>query len=604
MWRAALLVLAGAAFASPSALHAQTNGLTPKERTLWYHLSQGTEFLPYDFFMALKDFKTGRMLSESFPEFGFLEDPGPHNAAQLPVGVTLDETRDLRFAGVKMIGLNCAACHTAEPTRNGKPVRIDGATALVNVNGFSTRVGDSIQQTLTDAGEFLAFARRVIQRKTPSGAFALAQAVQERILADFQELVVQDERIVGRLKKLLDRRFDEAPALDVSKVIVDKTAAGTVDAIAARTKQLDDESQKLMAPSEFAAEILALAPRPALLTRLGVRHNASLRSTIAEIIVIHRLLRARFETFRQAKADIKTVPGYGRVDAFGTARNKLFPEHAQPLDAPVRFPFLWEIPVVQWFHWDGNTRSALERNVGEALGVGVIVDSKTGESTIRLDNLIALEAYAAKLQPPRWPVDVFGAIDNQKAAAGKLLFQKRCLTCHEDVAPGAIVKDTILELKKVGTDALRVTNIRRKVGGDGFFDAIAPRLKQVIEAAEGAAGDPAVNHWRPSTANQPDLPLGYPNRPLRSIWASPPYLHNGSAPTVYDLLLPAEKRPVRFRLGSREYDTAKLGYVEDDRATFEFDVTKPGNSNQGHDYNNAQFTDEQRFELIEYLKTR
>src|SRR4051812_23167491 len=105
MWRAVLI--ACACSMTGSQVIAQTNGLTVADRKTWYHLSQGTEFLPYDFYLAFKDFETGGMLSDSTKEFGFLEDVGPHNPKRLPVGITLEKTRDLRFADVQMIGFNC-----------------------------------------------------------------------------------------------------------------------------------------------------------------------------------------------------------------------------------------------------------------------------------------------------------------------------------------------------------------------------------------------------------------------------------------------------------------------------------------------------------------
>jgi mono/diheme cytochrome c family protein len=580
---------------------AQTNGLTPEERKTWYHLSQGTEFLPYDFFKALKDFQTGGMLFDSFKDFGFLEDVGQHNPEKLPVGISLDETRDLRFAGVQMIGLNCAACHTAELKHQGKVLRIDGATAMVNVNGFSTRVGQSIQKTLTDPREFLQFVHRVVQQKSRPLAFPLAGSLHEKLIAHFEELITDDERILKRVQAMLDERFQEKPVIDVEKVIAPKTA---LDSLPARLKKMDEAEERLKAPAtQLLKEVFELDPRPAALRLFGLGHNAILRSTIGEIVIIHRLLRARFESFKEQMNRVKTTPGFGRVDAFGTARNKLFPEHAQDLDAPVRFPFIWEIGILEWFHWDGNTTSATERNVGEALGVGVIVDPATGESTIRLDNLLRLEAFAAKLQPPQWPADVLGPIDEAKRAAGAKLFKKHCAKCHDILGSTGKIKDMIVGIDKLKTDGLRVKNIRRPVGGDGFFDAISPILKKVIDAAEVDAGNPKLNHWRPSKQSGPVV-VGYPNRQLRAVWASPPYLHNGSVPNIYELLLPPDQRSKRFKLGAREYDREKLGYLEDGSAKFEFDTTVEGNFNTGHDYNNAQFTDSQRFDLIEYLKSR
>ena len=114
--------------------------------------------------------------------------------------------------------------------------------------------------------------------------------------------------------------------------------------------------------------------------------------------------------------------------------------------------------------------------------------------------------------------------------------------------------------------------------------------------------------------------LAYKGRPLTGVWATPPFLHNGSVPTLYDLLLAPLDRPKSFPLGTREFDPEKVGYVTDksspqyltDKAkqenTFTFDTHDaagkpiPGNDNGGHDYGNARFTDAERWALVEYMK--
>jgi len=110
-------------------------------------------------------------------------------------------------------------------------------------------------------------------------------------------------------------------------------------------------------------------------------------------------------------------------------------------------------------------------------------------------------------------------------------------------------------------------------------------------------------------ANDPHL--GYISRPLNGIWATAPYLHNGSVPTIFDLLQPTAKRPPSFNVGTREYDPKNFGYVTTPNAEnqFKFETRDPngelldGNSNAGHDYSNNTFTDDDRYSLIEYLKT-
>jgi hypothetical protein len=111
--------------------------------------------------------------------------------------------------------------------------------------------------------------------------------------------------------------------------------------------------------------------------------------------------------------------------------------------------------------------------------------------------------------------------------------------------------------------------------------------------------------------------LAYKGRPLTGIWATPPYLHNGSVPTLYDLLLPPDQRPASFSLGTREFDLVKVGYVTEPTADnrplwpdeiFVFrardDSGNPiaGNANMGHDYGNAALQPEDRMALIEYMK--
>ena len=104
--------------------------------------------------------------------------------------------------------------------------------------------------------------------------------------------------------------------------------------------------------------------------------------------------------------------------------------------------------------------------------------------------------------------------------------------------------------------------------------------------------------------------LGYKSRPLAGVWATPPYLHNGSVPTLDDLLRPPAERPKAFDVGSREYDPEKLGLrAVAGSNSFRFETVDgsgapiPGNSNAGHDYGNASLSAQDRRALLEYLKT-
>jgi hypothetical protein len=105
--------------------------------------------------------------------------------------------------------------------------------------------------------------------------------------------------------------------------------------------------------------------------------------------------------------------------------------------------------------------------------------------------------------------------------------------------------------------------------------------------------------------------LGYKARPLTGIWATAPYLHNGSVPNLYQLLLPPEQRMQSFWLGTRQFDTRDVGFVtgQSPENTWRFDTRDAqgrviwGNFNGGHDYGNAGLSDRDRYDLVEYMKT-
>jgi hypothetical protein len=87
------------------------------------------------------------------------------------------------------------------------------------------------------------------------------------------------------------------------------------------------------------------------------------------------------------------------------------------------------------------------------------------------------------------------------------------------------------------------------------------------------------------------------------VWATAPYLHNGSVPTLHDLLLPAKDRPKTFPLGHRDYDPVKVGYTTPEgKPLFLFDTSKIGNGNGGHEFG-TNLGEADRVALIEYLKT-
>ena len=99
---------------------------------------------------------------------------------------------------------------------------------------------------------------------------------------------------------------------------------------------------------------------------------------------------------------------------------------------------------------------------------------------------------------------------------------------------------------------------------------------------------------------------GYANTPLDGIWARAPYLHNGSVPTLWDLLQPVEKRPATFYSGYDVYDPKYVGFItsgpDAESEGFKFETCMPGNSNMGHTFG-TDLKDDEKWDLIEYMKT-
>ena len=97
--------------------------------------------------------------------------------------------------------------------------------------------------------------------------------------------------------------------------------------------------------------------------------------------------------------------------------------------------------------------------------------------------------------------------------------------------------------------------------------------------------------------------LEYKARPLNGIWATAPYLHNGSVPSLAELLLPPEQRSKKFAVGRREFDPQNVGFQSAAvPGTFTFDTSLAGNSNSGHVYGTT-LSPEDRQALLEYLKS-
>ena len=523
------------------------NGLDAGGRETFYHLSQGSEIMPIRWLRAIEDPATGRPFMENLDRFGLLPDPDRNDG--LPVGMTL--SKPYPIVG-QMAGITCAACHVAEFRFAGKGVRVDGSPNMFDMQAFYEAMLNAAQGTISDPGRFNRAAERLVR---------------------------QD----------LDRYGPFGP---VVRVYFWVTGAGR-----------------------------AAAFRDDLKARI-------------ELLKVINTAIARREA--NAKPGEATTSGFGRLDAFNGTRNfllgRLSEANLVPLAAPVKFPPIWGFKDYEWIEWTQNTNSVLERNVTETLGAGATVSLDPGparfQSSVPVRNLHQLEVTAYGIRPPAWPAAVFGQADAAAAARGRQLFQAHCASCHE-YGPETLTSMGLVRLRtfgpeELGVDASAAQQVAAPVadvgdlplgGSHSFAKAVAfvvngirnkAYVQDGVSPAEQAQMEDRARrggvYWR-DTLLETGKP--YAARPLHGVWAMAPYLHNGSVPTLYDLLLPPERRPRQFPIGQRDFDPKKVGYRTDAplaSAKYVVDTTKPGNANTGHAYG-AVLTDPQRWDLVEYLKT-
>ncbi|MGY3615232.1 di-heme-cytochrome C peroxidase [Bradyrhizobium sp. USDA 10063] len=359
---------------------------------------------------------------------------------------------------------------------------------------------------------------------------------------------------------------------------------------------------------------------------------ADVRSGLACFANVFKLQKVFSEAVREGKDD--TAAGFGRLDAHGKGLNQLLAaplgevKNYAPLVAPVRFPALWDTPYFNWVLYNGSIRQPLARNVIEALGVQAPIQHNTmlGDRVvhaIQMDNVIWGQRMLMDLRSPPWPESILGMLDQKKVARGGQLYANACADCH-DARPTRTrsegsaceeIRIPLFDLDTIGTDREQATtfNKRRisleKIHGPpdiANYKAAETVTKHIDEqwisqSPANAALAEEINCGRPNSFR---APLAYRARPLNGIWAMAPYLHNGSVPSLYDLLLPPDQRPRKLYVGNWEFNPEIVGYDMKNQFpdALPIDTAARGNSNAGHEYG-TDLSEEDRKALIEYLKT-
>lgn len=627
--------------------------------SLWfYNTTQGSGLLPYDFFLVLEQAEAEELFraNANIDRYRYLpQKPTFFNPDGLPVGFTRED-----YQGKDYVGLTCAACHTGQVNYQGTAIRIDGGPAMADMVGFLTGLQDALRATQDDP---------VRQQRFVEAVLALNNSYRhaDEVRADLARWTQKTE-----LYNIINHsRVDYGYArLDAFGRIYNRVLQHVLSKSQLRSLLLD---------IEMPAGNALLTPAQVDLVLTDIEETIIGDQEFLQIT--NRLL-----------SDEPGYPGLGLKQLLAI-REVIFNEP----NAPVSYPFLWDITHSDYVQWNGIANNAgvgaLGRNAGEAIGVFGILDWSTREpgfsiaawltgqenkhqhvdfkSSIDLVNLERLEAHLKSLKSPQWPEAILGPIDREKAARGKRIYAHYCQSCHEIIERDAwdrIVLAKMSSLEAVGTDPAMARNSVNYRGKSGNFKSTyqktsvgtlvleeeAPVVQILTAVTSGvvASPDPDKRFYRrwadwfytlgmsffdndikPSIKSgnyQPDTTahpyaslLAYKARSLNGIWATAPYLHNGSVPTLYDLLLPqkrpgdpdeGEYRPDEFMVGSREFDPVRVGFRSEGYDGFVFRTQDVGDLNSGHEYASGRtpqpdgrvlpaLTDQQRWDLVEFMKT-
>jgi mono/diheme cytochrome c family protein len=510
-------------------------GWAPDERDWFHHVSQGTVTLPipYAWFIALErpvpSLRSPGLFSDPqfLDRFGFIPSPlSANNPGALPVGfsrtTTTDPTNGKPF---DQLGLTCAACHTGRLDYRGTAVYIDGGPAMTDVGKFRSSLGFALGLTALSPPRFLRFAERVLGPGYSLAALAQLKRELKKTVAEGLKLQIAEPREKGNVEE----------------------GYGRLDAL-----------------NRIGNEVFS--------TQLGDKRN---HAALTAPVAYPHIWDAPWFDWVQYNSSIEQPMVRNAGEAMGVRALVNYDGIAMPrFTSTISMQTLHEI---------------------ETMLAGKQAPTAAGRFT--------------GLRAPAWPGDVLPPIDQPLAQRGAALYLQHCSGCHlpavqtpafwtspawtpPNAAGERYLRLRVIPTDVVGTDPAQAMDMKARIVraplSFGFTGAVGtegdvgrypygPALGQIVEKVvtrwydtqtppTSPADRERMNGYRPNGirdgigAPGATVPV-YKARPLDGIWATAPYLHNGSVPTLYDLLSPYTERPREFWLGNREFDPVKVGYV-------------------------------------------
>jgi cytochrome c5 len=587
---------------------------TCQERQEFWFTDQGSQIIPYSWFLYLEQPDSTAKFADpaNMDRYRYLpQSQTTLNPDSLPIGFTMGSAKNNRaykdISG-EWLGMTCAACHTGQVEFGGAKYLIDGAPSMADFEGMFIDLALALSRTHRDDQKFQRFADLVIAENKSRGTGTTDPETLRRELADLARIRTEwNTRNAGTAES---GPYGHA-RLDALGAIFNEVAATAFDA--------PQNVRPANAPVSYP--FLWDTPQHDKVQWNGSVANAGLGSlarNVGEVLGVFGALEIRGRRLIPiGHASSVDVKGLGRLE-----------ELAWKLQSP-----LWadtDLPAIDlakaargkadFDRFCVSCHQPIDRADPNRRVKAVMVPISDPENPSDPNALGTDPTTALNFIEPEARRDGSALTGRYKRYLRRLSDNQKFTKATEDATPAAsmlgfAVSGTIINLLiSDPRETIRALKVGQPEENARKVDAADRLSGEEIEVAEAGAFAAEVSAEVPPAFSAPEgracVPEGslacYKARPLNGIWATAPYLHNGSVRTMRELLLPVEQRDKTFRVGSREFDPDAIGFAND--GAFVLDTSRPGNSNAGHDgpdYGNDELaSDPDRLDaLLEYLKT-
>ena len=617
--------------------------LTSDDRQAYYYTPQGVGWaithMRYSWFVNLERPWGKRRFAdpEHMAAYGFIVDDRDTraNPDHLPVGFTKYYDAGIRD---EVLDITCAACHTGgllvtQPDGPSVGIRIDGGQALhaftaMSVGHFGPVMLGSLVATYVNPFKFHRFAHKVLGDKYyEAGQDALREELKNTIstllrtgfnekslgLAPVEEGFGRTDAIARIANMVFGQHLDEAnfhagnapasypPVWDIWKFDWVQYSASVAQPMARNLGETLGTGAIYELSGRFG-EPLPAEQRFSTSTRLDNLHDIE--------DLLQKLRPPQWPEDLLGNIDVDKATAGGMLFVH-TCQGCHGPHAASPrnkaIEAPRKTPAQphWHMKEFNIYDIGTDPTSALNfvRNTYDLTRTGLTTDNV--KKLLRKEHAVSRDRkLACDYVPGSNLAGISGTTEICTKAGAR---QSDCMARKAEY-------DGEIE------SALDAINLKHITVGQGL-NYIGMLMRDKIYAEKKLSFDEQQTLNGFGMLDLPQVKLIYKARPLSGMWSTPPFLHNGSVPNLYQLLSPAFERQRTFFIGRREFDPVRVGLVAEplSKGGFWFDTTQPGNLNDGHEFragykawqagDGVQYgvvgpalTPPQRFQIIEYMK--